>query len=56
MTPLERLHKAEALLHAADRFVTICADISGIPFDPDDEEEWTLDDWLHVAVDALEAS
>lgn len=56
MTPQDRLHKGEALLIAADRLVTLCADIAGIPFDPDNPgDEWTLDDWLQVALDALGA-
>jgi len=44
---------AVELRASADALVALCSRISGIPFDPDDDEELALDAWFSEALDAL---
>jgi hypothetical protein len=45
---------AVELRDKADALVALCSRISGIPFDPDDDEELALDAWFSAALDALQ--
>lgn len=45
---------AVELRDRADALVALCSRISGIPFDPEDDEELALDAWFSAALDALQ--
>lgn len=55
MTADEALHLAVELRAQGDAFVALCSRISGIPFDPDDDDEMSLDEWFAAALSALQA-
>lgn len=45
---------ATELRDQGDALVALCSRISGIPFDPDDSDELSLDEWFAAALAALE--
>jgi hypothetical protein len=45
-----RLNLFEELRDRADSLVELCSQITGIPFDPTDEVELTLDEWFQAAL------